>query len=326
MLDRIYGCLICSAIGDAMGMPASFMSPEQIKRVYGRIDNFIKPAEEQKAHGNLNDGQITDDTEEALIISSVLSEAKKFDVDLFVKKMRDWAIEKNMLETTVIGPSTRNFLKALVDGDDFSETAKYGDTNGGAMRVMPIGIFHQGNPQKAVDDAIISCKPSHASRPGTAAACAIAAAVALAIEGKSTLKQIMMAAISGAKRGEEAGFNIPAPSVAARIELAVDLVEKHRKDGFEQTCLELYRYLGASMKSYESIPLSLGIFYAAEGEVEKGIIGAINIGDDADTNASIVGGLCGSYSGTADVNPQWIEHIQRENNIDFKEIARALIS
>ena len=78
------------------------------------------------------------------------------------------------------------------------------------------------------------------------------------------------------------------------------------------------------MKSYESI--LLGIFYAAEGDVKKGIIGAVNIGDDADTNASIVGDLCGAFSGTDKVNPQCINHIQSQNHIDFKEIAQALIA
>lgn len=323
--DRAYGCLICSAIGDAMGMPASFMSPEQIQQVYGRITDFVKPSKEQIAHANLDDGQITDDTEEALIVSSVLIEAKTFDLNLFIDKMRTWAIEKNMLETTVIGPSTRRFLEALVEGTDFSQTARYGDTNGGAMRVMPIGIFHHGNKQKTIEDSILSAKPSHASKPGTAATCAIAAAVSLAIDG-SSLEQVMEAALYGAQIGEKAGFDIPAPSVAARIQLATDLVNKNRHKKFEQICYELYRYIGASMKSYESIPLSLGIFYAAKGNVEKGIIGAVNIGDDADTNASIVGGLCGAFSGTDNVNPHWVDRIQRENNINFKEIAKALVN
>lgn len=325
MLDRAYGCLICSAIGDAMGMPASFMSPKQVKNVYGKIEDFIKPSKEQVAHASLDGAEVTDDTEEALIVSSVMIEAGEFDVNLFVEKMRNWAIENKMLETTVIGPSTRKFLEAIIEGKDFQETARYGDTNGGAMRVMPIGIFHHGNKEKAVKDAILSAKPSHASKPGMAATCAIAAAVSLAIEGTYSLDQIMDAAIYGAQTGEKLGFDMPAPSVADRIKLAIDIVNRYRKNGFEKICYKLYSYIGASMKSYESIPLSLGIFYAAEGDVEKGIIGAVNIGDDADTNACIVGGLCGAYSGTDNVNPQWLKRIQDQNNIDFKQIAKALI-
>jgi len=325
MIDRAYGSLLGAAIGDAMGMPASFMSPDQIKRVYGKITDFVKPAKEQIAHGSLTKGEVTDDTEENLIISSVLIEAKRFDVELFIKKMRDWAINRKMLESTVIGPSTRRFLEAIIEGNDYMEIGKKGDTNGGAMRAMPIGIFHHGNIDKAVEDAIQSALPSHGSKPGVASTCAVAAAVAAGVEGGFTVKEVMEKALYGAKRGEEAGFDIPAPSVAARIQLAMDIVDKNRNKSLEAICYELYRYIGSDMKSYESIPLSLGIFYAAEGNAEKGIIAAVNIGNDADTNASITGGICGAFSGTRYLKEKWIEEIKTRNKIDFMNIAKELL-
>jgi len=325
VLDRAYGSLVGSAIGDAMGMPASFMSPSQIRQEYGRITDFVKPTKEQMAHSDFHDGQITDDTEKSLIIASVLTEAKVFDLELYLKKMRNWAIENKMLETTVIGPSTRRFLEVLIDEGDLSDVGKTGDTNGGAMSVMPIGIFHHRDKEKAIEDALSSAKPSHGSQPGLAATCAISSAVSLAVHGGYTIEEIIDASIYGAQIGEKFGYDIPAPSVVARIQLAVDIVERNGDKEFEKICYELYRYLGASMKSYESIPFSLGVFYAAKGNVEKGIIGAVNIGDDADTNASIVGGLCGAFSGANTINPYWVDKVQKENNIDFKRIAKTLV-
>jgi ADP-ribosylglycohydrolase len=76
MIDRAAGCLFGSAIGDAMGMPASFMSPEQVKRNYGRITDFLKPSTEQVAHGALHKAEITDDTQETIILAQTLIEAK----------------------------------------------------------------------------------------------------------------------------------------------------------------------------------------------------------------------------------------------------------
>jgi len=35
IIDRAYATLVCGAIGDAMGMPASFLTREQIKTNYG---------------------------------------------------------------------------------------------------------------------------------------------------------------------------------------------------------------------------------------------------------------------------------------------------
>jgi ADP-ribosylglycohydrolase len=325
MLNRAYGCLIGGAIGDAMGMPASFMTPSEIKNTYGKIIDFNKPKEAQVAHFSLEKGEITDDTEESLIIASVIIEAGYFKRSLFIDKMKNWAIKNKMLESDVIGPSTRRFLQGIIECKDIDEIGKLGDTNGGAMRVAPLGIFYHGNVKKAVEEAFVSAKPSHGSKPGAAATCAIAAAVSQSVEGNTSLKEVMEASIYGAKYGEEQGFDIPAPSVLDRIILAMNLVDKNQGKSLEDIANILYRHLGASMKSYESIPLSLGVFYAAKGDFEKALINTINLGDDADTNGSIVAALCGAFKGTSEINENWMNYIKNTNNIDLKSIARNLL-
>ena len=325
MIRRAYGCLIGSAIGDAMGMPASFMSPEKIKRIYGRISDFLTPDEEQVAHGNLSKAKITDDTGESLIIAAVLNQAGRFDPTLFIEKMKNWAIQEKILESTIIGPSTRRFLQAVMNGGDVLEAGKIGDTNGGAMRVAPIGIFYHGNVHQAINDAIASGKLSHGSRPGLASTAAIAAAIAVAVEGNCQLSEVMSAAIYGAESGEKEGFDIPSPSVVARIRLAIELVDRNQGKSIDEISYVLYQYIGAGMKSYESIPLSLGIFYAVKGNYRDGLLAAINIGDDADTNGAIVGALCGAFSGSNGINPAWIEKLRTANQLDFLTIAHQLI-
>lgn len=75
MLDRAYGALIGGAIGDAMGMPASFMTRAQIEKAYGYINDFLEPEKDvQSYHGNLQAAEITDDTMESVIICNVLIE------------------------------------------------------------------------------------------------------------------------------------------------------------------------------------------------------------------------------------------------------------
>ncbi len=324
MINRAVGCLTGSAIGDAMGMPASFMSPEKIKQVYGRITDFLAPDIEQVAHGKLAEGEITDDTEESLIIAAVLIEAGRFDQNVFIQKMKQWAIKNKMLESTVIGPSTRRFLEAIVQDKDPAEAGLSGDTNGGAMRVAPVGIFYHGHVDQAIEAAIASGKLSHGSKPGLASTAAVAAAIAVAIEGNCAPQDVMAAALEGAEAGERSGYDIPAPSVAARIRLAIELVDRNRGYTVDEIAYTLYQYIGASMKSYESIPFSLGAFYAAQGDFPSGMLAAINTGDDADTNGAITGALCGAYSGVEAINPAWIEKLSAKNSIDFQTLARQL--
>ena len=325
MINRAYGCLVGSAIGDAMGMPASFMSPSKIQNIYGRISGFLPPDREQKAHAGLAKGEFTDDTQESLVLAEVLIEAGKFDEPLFIEKMKNWAVRNKMLETTVIGPATRRFLEAIVKGGDYVEAGRRGDTNGGAMRVAPVGIFYHGRVQEAIDNAIASARPSHGSKPGLASTAAIASAIAVAVEGNCSPREVMEAAILGADTGEQQGYDIPAPSVAARIRLAVQLVDQQRGKSLDELSYCLYQYIGASMKSYESIPLSLGVFYAAGGDYPTGLLAAINIGDDADTNGAIVGALCGAFCGSEKIPPDWIEKVNQANSVDFMQVAKKLL-
>ncbi len=326
MINRALGCLYGGAIGDAMGMPASFMSPEQIKKVYGKIDSFLEPEKsEQLYHGNLAAGEITDDTEETMIISDVLLECGGFDETAFIEKMKRWCVENDMLNSTVIGPSTRNFLTAIVEGRDYLEKGKHGDTNGAAMRVAPIGIFNHGDIEKAIKDAVASARPSHGSRAGLASAAAVSVSVALGVEGGYTPAEIMIQSSRAAEVAEQEGYEAPAPYISKRISLAKRIVDENREKSLEEIAYLLYQHIGASMKSYESVPLSLGIFYAAEGRFIDGLITIINIGDDADTNGAICGAICGAYSGVDEIKPEWIEKIRKTNKIDFEDVARKLI-
>ena len=43
ILDRAYGALAGGAVGDAMGMPASFLTRSQIEKSYGYIRDFLEP-------------------------------------------------------------------------------------------------------------------------------------------------------------------------------------------------------------------------------------------------------------------------------------------
>lgn len=326
MIDRAYGALIGGAVGDAMGMPASFFTRDKIKRVYGYITDFLTPeAEEQTWHGSLKAGEITDDTMESIIISNILIKNGSFDRDLFILEMRDWAIQYKMLESTVIGPSTRRFLEAIIENRDPSEPAKLSATNGSAMRVAPVGVKYYDDFEKCLEAAAESSLPSHSSKPCVAAACAVAAAVAAGVKGGYTTEQVMQFAYEGAVFGEGIGSDITGPSVSKRILLAKEIVDRNREKGISTVLDELVGIIGAGMQAYESIPYSLGVFYAVDGNAREGIIAAINGGDDADTNGAICGNICGAYSGAGAIPEEWKEKIQAESHLDFMEMAEELI-
>lgn len=326
LLDKAYACLAGGAIGDAMGMPASFFSRKKIKEVYGYVEDFLTPMEEEQVHHkDLQAGEVTDDTQESLILAETLIEQGDFDKALFGEKMRSWALENNILASTIIGPSTRRFLTALVEGKDPSEGAKKGDTNGSAMRVFPIGIKYHDNLDLCAKMAAESSLPSHGSAPAVAAACAVAVACAAGIQGGSTPLDIMHHAIKAAQYGESIGEDITAPCLSKRLALAIEIVDKHKSKGIQAVLDELVGIFGASMKAYESVPVALGVFYAVEGNAKEGILASINAGDDADTNGSICGAICGAYSGRGALPEGWIKRIEKTSGINFEELASQLL-
>ena len=326
LLDRAYGALVGGAIGDAMGMPASFLTREQIKNTYGYIKNFLKPDDDvQKYHGSLEAGDITDDTMESIIVSKVLIEHNGFSEEAFNNEMKKWAIEQKMLESTVIGPSTRRYLTALIEGRDPKETSGKGNTNGSAMRAAPIGVKYYNDIAKCIEAAAASSLSSHGSKPAVAAACAVAAAVSGGVHGGYSPNEILNMAYDAALYGEKKGADITAPMVSKRIKLIESIVDSVGEGSINDILDEIAGVFGASMFAYESVPVALAIFYAVNGNAKEGILGAVNTGDDADTNGSICGNICGAYSGASGLPDEWKERVQKTSSVDFKTEAKKLI-
>ena len=326
LLDRAYGALVGGAIGDAMGMPASFLTREQIKNTYGYIKDFLKPDDDvQKYHGSLEAGDITDDTMESIIVSKVLIEHNGFSEEAFNNEMKKWAIEQKMLESTVIGPSTRRYLTALIEGRDPKETSGKGNTNGSAMRAAPIGVKYYNDIAKCIEAAADSSLPSHGSKPAVAAACVVAAAVSGGVHGGYSPNEILNMAYDAALYGEKKGADITAPMVSKRIKLIESIVDSVGEGSINDILDEIAGVFGASMFAYESVPVALAIFYAVNGNAKEGILGAVNTGDDADTNGSICGNICGAYSGASGLPDEWKERVQKTSSVDFKTEAQKLI-
>ena len=43
MKDKIFGSVFGAVIGDALGMPTENLTKEEIKKLYGFVDNYVEP-------------------------------------------------------------------------------------------------------------------------------------------------------------------------------------------------------------------------------------------------------------------------------------------
>lgn len=293
--DRILGGLYGQALGDSWGMPAYF-DMEQTRAAYGDyITRFFPGPPDHMVHAGLPAGRITDDSEQAFSLAQAYIKHGKVTLAATVEAIVAWYDRTGGDTSPYVGPSTRRGVQALKRGEDPNKTGLWGDTNGAAMRVSVVGLLHPGDPMGAIEDAAISCIPTHGTNVAISGAAAVAAAVALAAGGNVTLDALIAAGMLGAEIGRKRGNRWLGASVTRKIEQAVRIA---RKSGDPLLRLrELYDVVGTSLAITETVGAAFGVLVMADGDPLQTAIYAATLSGDADTVGAIACAMAGTYSG-----------------------------
>lgn len=321
-LDRAYGALIGMAIGDALGMPSQTMSPGQIRRHYGQIMGFVAPYPNHPVSHGLSAGQVTDDTEQALMLARRLVLGRgRIDEDLLAQDLLEWeAGVKARGLRDLLGPSSKAALDAMLAGSPVTETGRNGTTNGAAMRIAPIGIAVAAEPMSEfVDQVELACRMTHNTGEAIAAAAAVATVISCGVEG-STFEAAVPVALKAAEEGQLRGYPVGNGDIAKRISTALSCA----KEGAAVD--ELAAKIGTSVASHESVAAAFGIVMLAAGDPWQAALIAANIGDDTDTIGAISCAMAGACSGADAVPKEAIETIATANSLPLEETARDLLS
>ena len=329
-IDKIHGCLLGLAVGDAMGMPGLY-SIDRTKEIFGEeLNTFVDAADDPEidpVHYKLLAGMVTDDTFAAFSIVKGITQYKEVTVDIFVKSYIDWVEHANALSISLgrdrglSGPSTTKAIEMLKSGTSPYITGKTGQTNGAAMRVAPIGFLYPGDIQATVDATEISCIPTHNTNVAISAASAISCAVTVMAAGVDDLDEILDAAKHGAELGKERGIKVYCPSVAKRIDLAVQLASSNKnKADIRQ---DIYDLIGTYLPAYEVVPAAIGVFMLERGDPISTIHSSINVGGDGDTLGAIAGALAGTLNGYSSFPPKYSEVIESVNYFKLRQKSEA---
>lgn len=317
--NKILGCLTGIAIGDALGMPTEFMTPKRINQTYGYINDFNVPSSDH-IHPDMKKGEITDDTGQTLALVEEILRRKEINIQVAATGLINWANDKDVFNSTFLGPSSKKALQKLINGNNPKETGKSGTTVGAAMRAPVAGIFNPGNIDKAINDAVAISIPTHNTSIAISGATSIAAAIAESFKSDSKIDDVIDKAIYGAEKGLEFGFPYPGASIARRIELGIDLIS-----GIEDTdkaALKLYDYIGVDMFPHEVVPFVISLFSISKKDKMKVILSAVNIGGDSDTIAALLGALIGAFYGYKYLPNKMREKIEKVNKIDLDFYSR----
>lgn len=326
-IKRVTGSLYGMAAGDALGVPSSFMTQEYIAGTWGWIDTFYPPEKGHIFHDGLKAGEYTDDTEQAMALMKSFIRNKKVDPYDVVREILAWADRVKDKYASPLGPSTERALKAIRDGADIHISGKYGNTNGSAMRISPVGIIHglRGSScEEMVKDVYLTCMPTHNTTVCVASAAAIAWGVALCIRGEQDIDVIVRETMRAAEIGQQYGYPIVSPSISKRIGLAYEIV--NRETDPKQAMKVLYDYFGGGDLAAESIPVAVSLFALGKGDVKAVNEYCVNLGGDCDTNAAMAGAMAGAYSGIDRVPEQWKKVIRDVNQVDFETFAQEILN
>jgi ADP-ribosylglycohydrolase len=290
LFKKTYGCLLGGVIGDAMGAPAEDMTYEEVEKQFGWIDDF--------------EGSGTDDSAIKLILcEAIIKNGGHVTADEWAEAFL--ANKKKYYNYFYI--PVRNMFHKIESKLSLPVYAGLGNmhSSSSAMSISPMGIINACNPRRAAIETydvagLIHAGPSTFCRDG---ACAIAAAVAEAMNPNATVDSILEASWKYLHKESS-------KEMLDRIRLAMDMV-KHTEN-YEDFRKGYYqKYLGDIISdSRETVPCVLALFKLAGGDPVKAVEYGANFGRDADTIGTMAGALAGAYKGVDALKSEWVAKIE----------------
>lgn len=326
--DKIYGCIIGGAIGDALGYPVEFLSEKEMFDRYGK--NGIREYE-------LSNGEalISDDTQMTMFtITAMLCCEKMFDLNSngswppneAYYHYRDWyktqtksyedcskfdriyswlMKEKRMYAKRAPGNTC---LNALSNNNKCSIDNRINDSKGcgGLMRVAPVGLvyaFHE-------DEEIASCGAEMAALTHGHSLGYIPAAFLALFIAKPYIEMDLEAAYEHTYKvikkmyGDISEFSI----LEELLEKAVELGNKDTKP------IDAIHKLGKGWVAEEALAISIYCSFRFRDNFENAIFAAVNHSGDSDSTGSITGQIMGTFLGFSNIPDKY------KHNLELKDI------
>ncbi len=302
-LDRLRGCAVGAAIGDALGMPLEFLPPS----APDRLVKMMRP-------GRLPAGSFTDDTEMALALADSLLAFFPLNGEDLAQRFVAWYTAG----PPDVGRQTSQVLGRMKWGETWeqaSETAfrQHPDNagNGSLMRTWPVALAHFNTPNLLIANSRLQSQVTHA-HPDCLAACTI---TCLMIEQLSRGAQPATAFELTVRAGKQSG--LADDFYRMLVEAPLRKRSELKNTGWVRHTLESAVWGLLTTRSFE-----------------EAVIQVANLGGDADTAASVVGALAGAVYGLSTIPQTWLDQLQGEwplhsgfywHALDFTDLADRLV-
>jgi ADP-ribosylglycohydrolase len=314
--DRVLGCLLGGAIGDALGAPVENWHWRDIRQRHGRVTELLSQPARSRDGGP---GQVTDDsTLRHYLCTAIVETGGRVGPEEYaavwlsrLNPDRLYVTERIVWEKLRLGMSPWDTGRGQLLAD------------AAIMSIQPIGIINVGDPVQAYRDAV-AVAGVHQDGVERDAAATVAAGVAVALLPGSTAGDVV------ATMEQHSTYDVRR-LVAAGIELADrsdDLDELVSR--FYDTCLDRTfptlagqdwdpeRSVAAT--SREVLPAAVAVLLACADDANAAIVEGASIGRDADTIATVVGCFSGALHGAQGLRADWRATVESANSAFFAEL------
>lgn len=288
--QAIAGCILGTAVGDALGLPYEGINPDRAKRLLGAPDRY---------RFFLGRGMVSDDTEHTCMVAQALIESG-MEADAFArsfaKRLRWWILA---LPAGVGKATARSCIKLWL-GANPSHSGVYSAGNGPAMRAAILGAAIDDLPQLA-SLVRASSRVTHTDPKAEFGAIAVALAAREARLNREIDAERWLSLVSRWVREE--GLEL--------IALLTRAIESARsRESTSQFAIALGLGRGVTGYTYHTVPVAIHAWLSSPRDFRRAVTAAIECGGDADTTAAIVGGIVGSGVGQQGIPVEWIEGIR----------------
>jgi len=293
--DKVRGCLLGGAIGNAMGSPFEGQFYTEIDAQHpGGVTTVLEPSALEQQ----------DDNQAAmLLVETYLAAGGR---PVMARDLgRTWKARLN--RDGFYHFCMGHAYDRICEGIDPRIVGHWSIVTGSTVMCMePVGIYHMADPDFAVLDTMALSYMYQRGLDITAASMLVAT-VAEAFRPNATVESLCQAALAVAPDRPLATFDKrPFRSCRHYIETCLDIADRYddvltvRKELYDR-CL-LYHQIDP----LEVWGFSLAILKISGGDVRQAAIGGTNIGRDSDTIAGRAAMLAGILSGADNVPEEWL--------------------